>query len=194
VKGKVTKLASFGAFVEIEEGLEGLLHVSEISEKKVDKPEDVLQMEQELELKVINVDAKERKIGLSLKAAQMPDEEAEEKYDFASYADAGPGGATLGAVAGGALEKLAARAEAREAAAAEAGEKAEAESEEAEKPEAPPEEAKAEEEKPEAPPEEAEAEKEKPEAPPEEDKPEEEKAEDNPEKEPEEPSEESEAE
>jgi small subunit ribosomal protein S1 len=151
VKGKVTKLASFGAFVEIEEGLEGLLHVSEISEKKIEKPEDALEMGQELELKVINVDPKERKIGLSLKAAQMPDEEAEEKYDFSSYVDAGPGGATLGAVAGGALEELAARAEAREAAAA-----AEEKEEEPQETEAPSAEEK--EEKPEAPAEEKPAE------------------------------------
>jgi len=144
VKGKVTKLASFGAFVEIEDGLEGLLHVSEISDEKVEKPEDVLELEQEIELKVINVDPKERKIGLSLKAAEMPDEEAEEKYDFASY-DVGAGGSTLGSVAGGAFEKLAARAEAREAAAAKAEEEAKGESKEkpeetTEEPEATPEE------------------------------------------------------
>ncbi|MHC5055484.1 MAG: 30S ribosomal protein S1 [Planctomycetota bacterium] len=165
VKGKVTKLASFGAFVEIEEGLEGLLHVSEISDKKIEKPEDALEMGQELELTVINVDPKERKIGLSLKAAQMPEEEAEEKYDFASYADAGPGGATLGAVAGGALEELAARAEAREAEAASKAEASAAE-EKPEEPEAP----AAEEEKPEEP---AEEKAEAPEAPAEEEKSEE---------------------
>jgi small subunit ribosomal protein S1 len=74
VKGKVTKLANFGAFIEIEADLEGLLHVSEISDDKVEKPEDVLKVDQEVELTVINVDAKDRKIGLSMK--EHPDIQA----------------------------------------------------------------------------------------------------------------------
>lgn len=103
VKGKVTKLASFGAFVEIGPDLEGLLHVSEISEKTVDKPEDVLEVDQELELRVINVDSQDRKIGLSLKPPGPDDAEPEEQVDYSSYADTGAGGTTLGEVAGGAL-------------------------------------------------------------------------------------------
>jgi len=68
VKGTVTKLTSFGAFVEISEDLEGLLHISEMSDGKIDKPEEIVQPGQALELKVLNVDSNERKIGLSLKA------------------------------------------------------------------------------------------------------------------------------
>jgi len=105
VKGKVTKLASFGAFVEIGPDLEGLLHVSEISDRKIDKPEDVLQLGQELELKVINVDPKERKIGLSLKAASQPDEEPEEPVDISQYVDKGPATRTLGDMAGGVFKE-----------------------------------------------------------------------------------------
>ena len=68
VHGEVTKLTSFGAFVEIDKNLEGLLHISEMSEGKVEKPEEIVQPGQKLDLKVLNVDPVERKIGLSLKA------------------------------------------------------------------------------------------------------------------------------
>src|SRR5205809_8100047 len=68
VSGEVTKLTSFGAFVEIGKDLEGLLHISEMSDGKVEKPEEIVQPGQKLELKVLNVDPVERKIGLSLKA------------------------------------------------------------------------------------------------------------------------------
>jgi len=68
VKGKVTKVTDFGAFVEIEPGIEGLVHVSELSQDRVNKPEDVVQVGQDLTLKEIKLDAEERKIGLSLRA------------------------------------------------------------------------------------------------------------------------------
>jgi predicted RNA-binding protein with RPS1 domain len=70
VKGHVTKIANFGVFVELEPGLEGLLHISEISDQKVEKPEDQLKVGQDLEVKILRVDSDERKIGLSLKRAQ----------------------------------------------------------------------------------------------------------------------------
>jgi len=66
VKGKVTKLTSFGAFVELEPDLEGLLHVSEIADRKVARPEDVLSVGQEVEVYIIRVEPEEQKIGLSL--------------------------------------------------------------------------------------------------------------------------------
>ncbi len=75
VKGHVTKIANFGVFVELAPGLEGLLHISEISDQKVEKPEDVLKVGQELEVKILRVDSDERKIGLSLKRAQWAQEE-----------------------------------------------------------------------------------------------------------------------
>jgi small subunit ribosomal protein S1 len=75
VRGHVTKIANFGVFVELEPGLEGLLHISEISDQKVEKPEDVLKVGQELEVKILRVDSDERKIGLSLKRAQWAQEE-----------------------------------------------------------------------------------------------------------------------
>jgi small subunit ribosomal protein S1 len=69
VTGKVMKLTNFGVFVELEEGLEGLLHVSELAEGKVDGPEDVVKVGDTLECKVLRVDVEERKIGLSRKAS-----------------------------------------------------------------------------------------------------------------------------
>ncbi len=76
IKGQVTKIANFGVFVELESGLEGLLHVSEIADQKIEKPEDVLKVGQDVEVKILRVDTDERKIGLSLKRAQWAQEEA----------------------------------------------------------------------------------------------------------------------
>src|SRR5687767_3902829 len=75
VRGAVTKIANFGVFVELEPGLEGLLHISEISDHKVEKPEDLVKVGQEVEVKILRVDSDERKIGLSLKRAQWAQEE-----------------------------------------------------------------------------------------------------------------------
>ncbi|MEM6732519.1 MAG: S1 RNA-binding domain-containing protein, partial [Myxococcota bacterium] len=68
VKGKITRLADFGAFVEIEEGLEGLVHVSQIAVERVEKPADVVTVGQEVEALVINVDKRQRKVSLSMRA------------------------------------------------------------------------------------------------------------------------------
>lgn len=67
VKGKVTKLTNFGVFVELEQGLEGLLHISELAEDKVENPEALVKVGDEIEVKVLRVDSKDRKIGLSRK-------------------------------------------------------------------------------------------------------------------------------
>ncbi len=70
VKGHVTKITNFGVFVELEDGLEGLLHISELSDHKVENPQDVVKSGEEVEVKILRVDTDERKIGLSLKRAQ----------------------------------------------------------------------------------------------------------------------------
>lgn len=75
IKGKVSKLASFGAFVELEEGVDGLVHISQISDDHVAKIRDVLQPGQEVEARVIKIDPIDRRIGLSIKAAKMAEEE-----------------------------------------------------------------------------------------------------------------------
>jgi small subunit ribosomal protein S1 len=77
-KGKVTKLTNFGVFVELEPGLEGLLHVSELADHKVDKPEDVVKVGDEIEVKVLRVDVGDRKIGLSRKRIGQVEEEGAE--------------------------------------------------------------------------------------------------------------------
>jgi small subunit ribosomal protein S1 len=66
VPGTVTKITNFGVFVELEQGLEGLLHVSELADHKVDNPEDVVKVGQRVEVRIIRIDPEERKIGLTL--------------------------------------------------------------------------------------------------------------------------------
>ena len=75
VKGKVSKIASFGAFIELEDGVDGLVHISQISDQRVDKVKDALQAGQEVEARVVKVDRNERRIGLSIRAVTMNEEE-----------------------------------------------------------------------------------------------------------------------
>jgi small subunit ribosomal protein S1 len=87
VKGKVTKITNFGVFIELEPGLEGLLHISELSDGKVDKPELLVKQDEEIEVKVLRVDAAERKIGLSKK--RIEDEEGGEATPSETPTDGG---------------------------------------------------------------------------------------------------------
>ena len=75
VKGKVSKLASFGAFVELEDGVDGLVHISQISDQRVEKVKDALTVGQEVEARVVRVDRAERRIGLSIRAMAMTEDE-----------------------------------------------------------------------------------------------------------------------
>ncbi|MFT3881641.1 MAG: 30S ribosomal protein S1 [Gemmatales bacterium] len=75
VQGKVTKITNFGVFVELEPGLEGLLHVSELAEDKVDSPENVVKVGDTIDVKVLKIDREERKIGLSRKRAGQDDDD-----------------------------------------------------------------------------------------------------------------------
>ncbi|MFA5043555.1 MAG: 30S ribosomal protein S1 [Kiritimatiellia bacterium] len=75
VTGKVSKLASFGAFIGLEEGIDGLVHISQIGEQHVEKVRDALKVGQEVTARVVKIDPIERRIGLSIKAATLPDEE-----------------------------------------------------------------------------------------------------------------------
>jgi small subunit ribosomal protein S1 len=74
VHGKVTKITNFGVFVGLEDGLEGLLHISELAEQKVENPEDVVKVGEDIEVKVLRVDTDERKIGLSRKRVDWAEE------------------------------------------------------------------------------------------------------------------------
>jgi small subunit ribosomal protein S1 len=80
-KGKVTTVTDFGVFIEIEEGIEGLIHVSQLSNERVEKPQSLFQPGQLVEAEVTNVDAKDRKIGLSIKALRR----TEEREEMESY-------------------------------------------------------------------------------------------------------------
>ena len=72
VMGKVTKLTNFGVFVELEPGLEGLLHISELSDDKIESPEEVVKVGDDVAVKVLRVDAKDRKVGLSMRDVDNP--------------------------------------------------------------------------------------------------------------------------
>ncbi|MDO4587197.1 MAG: 30S ribosomal protein S1 [Planctomycetia bacterium] len=78
VKGHVTKITNFGVFVSLEDDLEGLLHISELANHKVENPEDIVKVGDEIEVKVLRVDIEERKIGLSKKRAEWSEEEQSE--------------------------------------------------------------------------------------------------------------------
>jgi small subunit ribosomal protein S1 len=77
VRGKITSVADFGVFVEIEEGIEGLIHISQLSTERVDKPQSLYKPGDEVDAEVINIDAKERRIALSIKALRRSEERAE---------------------------------------------------------------------------------------------------------------------
>src|SRR5699024_11210449 len=78
VKGLVTQLANFGAFARIEDGIEGLIHVSELAEERIQHPKQVVQEGQELILRIIRIDPQRRRMGLSLRRAlETPDAELE---------------------------------------------------------------------------------------------------------------------
>ncbi|MBS7336391.1 MAG: 30S ribosomal protein S1, partial [Thermoguttaceae bacterium] len=74
VVGKVTKITNFGVFVSLEDDLEGLLHISELANHKVENPEDVVKVDDEIEVVVLRVDVADRKIGLSRKRAESNEE------------------------------------------------------------------------------------------------------------------------
>jgi small subunit ribosomal protein S1 len=79
VQGKVTKLASFGAFVGLQNDIDGLVHISQISEERVDKIKNILKVDQEVSARVVKIDKNERRIGLSIKAASYSDEQLKEE-------------------------------------------------------------------------------------------------------------------
>jgi small subunit ribosomal protein S1 len=91
VTGKVTKITNFGVFVGLEDGLEGLLHISELADHKVENPEDVVKVGEEIEVKILRVDADERKIGLSRKRVEWAEEEGGDQ-EGGAVGDGGPNG------------------------------------------------------------------------------------------------------
>jgi len=90
VRGKVTKLTSFGAFVEMEPELEGLLHISEMSDQKIEKPEDMVKVGDEVEVMILRVDSENRKIGLSMRPGAKPETDTGESAKAAAEPQAEP--------------------------------------------------------------------------------------------------------
>ena len=146
VEGKITNVTDFGIFVQLEEGVEGLVHVSEISKEKITTPVGMYNVGDSLKVKVINVSSKDRKIGLSVKA--MDEDSGEDTLkDYKKKQAAGP--ATIGDLLKEEMESkgTSSKAEAAPEEAEAAAEEAEAAAEEveaaAEEAEAAPEEAEA---------------------------------------------------
>ena len=134
VTGKVARMIDFGAFVELEPGIDGLLHVSQISHERIEKPSDVLSVGQEITAKVIAFNPEEHKISLSMKALLPAPEASEETEAPVEEATEAPAEETAEAPAEEAAEapaEEAAEAPAEEAAEATAEEAAEAPTEEA---------------------------------------------------------------
>ncbi len=92
VSGKISRFANFGAFVELDDGIEGLCHVSELSENHVEKPEDAVQVGQSMQFKILKMDPEAKKIGLSVRAVGKD----EPIIDVRSYTTSDSGMASLG--------------------------------------------------------------------------------------------------
>ena len=75
VTGTVSKITSFGAFVELKDGIDGLVHISQISEERIEKVKDFVNVGDEVSARVIKIDREERRLGLSIKAANYSSEE-----------------------------------------------------------------------------------------------------------------------
>ena len=102
IEGPITKIADFGAFVELEEGLEGLIHISELSTDQVARVGDVVKVGDVLKTEILSIDPRERKIGLSVKALQH----SEERANIDAYSTSKGGSQTLGDVLGSKLSGL----------------------------------------------------------------------------------------
>jgi len=89
VRGKVTRFTSFGVFVELGDGLEGLCHISELADQRVDKPEDVAQIGQEMDFKILRIEHEDQKIGLSHRAVGKDESPAVDSKMYSSEAKGG---------------------------------------------------------------------------------------------------------
>ena len=87
VKGKVTNITKFGAFIELEPGIEGLVHISELSHDRVEQPTDVVKAGDEVEAVVINVEPRKHKIGLSIKDIGRYQAQSSRKETSPTYED-----------------------------------------------------------------------------------------------------------
>jgi len=103
VQGRIVRLTDFGVFVELREGVEGLVHVSELDKERVERPEDKFSVGDVLDMKIVKMEPAEKKIGLSVKAVQV---ESEEDVVSSYMHDSSEGAIALGDVVGKELSKL----------------------------------------------------------------------------------------
>jgi small subunit ribosomal protein S1 len=107
VQGEIVRLIGFGAFVELEEGVEGLCHVSELDEKRAENLESTFKIGQQLNFKIIKLNLLERKIGLSIRALKEQVDAKDEAWSYAPQV----GTASLGEIAREQLDELKKKAE-----------------------------------------------------------------------------------
>ncbi|MFW5986252.1 MAG: 30S ribosomal protein S1, partial [Halanaerobiales bacterium] len=114
VDGKITKIVDFGAFMEIEDGIEGLIHISQLSRRHVKTPDEVVTVGEERKAKIINIDAEQKRVGLSLK--ELEDDEPAKKESKSKTKNESspdntdedvdtPSGATIGELVGDIFDK-----------------------------------------------------------------------------------------
>ncbi|MHB0884938.1 MAG: bifunctional 4-hydroxy-3-methylbut-2-enyl diphosphate reductase/30S ribosomal protein S1 [Bacillota bacterium] len=106
VQGKVVRLAPFGAFVELEPGIDGLVHISQLADRRVAKPEDVVTPGQEVKVKVLGVNPEAHRISLSLREAEEHGHDREESRPAQGETTGGGGGGQAGNEGGGGLATL----------------------------------------------------------------------------------------
>jgi small subunit ribosomal protein S1 len=80
VSGTITNITDFGAFAKLDEDIEGLIHISELSEERIEHPKDVVEEGQELSLRIIRIDAERQRLGLSLR--RVNEEQYGNDYDW----------------------------------------------------------------------------------------------------------------
>jgi 4-hydroxy-3-methylbut-2-enyl diphosphate reductase len=115
VEGKITKLVDFGAFMEIEDGIEGLIHISQLSHRHVKTADEVVEVGEKREAKIINIDADQERVGLSLKELEEKPEPKQEskssnkpssnKPKQKQEEDSSSGGATIREIVGDIFEQ-----------------------------------------------------------------------------------------
>ncbi|MFN2363651.1 MAG: bifunctional 4-hydroxy-3-methylbut-2-enyl diphosphate reductase/30S ribosomal protein S1 [Halarsenatibacteraceae bacterium] len=111
IEGRVTKIVDFGAFMEVEEGIEGLIHISQLSHRHVKTADEVVTVDEEREAKIINIDPEQKRVGLSIKELEEPEEKEKSSSSTSSSSSKGssssdsqsdnaeedmPSGATIG--------------------------------------------------------------------------------------------------
>jgi len=106
VTGKVVRIAPFGVFVEVEPGIDGLVHISQLSWDRVDKPEDVLKVGQEVEAKVLDVNADKKRMSLSIKEITSKPMKEKQEHVIETNQNNEPSGVTIGDVVGDIFNKM----------------------------------------------------------------------------------------